>query len=228
MDKMSLISILTVAVPEAILNIYIGFVFTGQRSKLYLDDKLNLIRMIATVSLMVVAAVVTRATASDLITVLLINILLYSLILFFVYRIKWYEAVISVMIFVGILITTEFAYMIQFFALLNISLEEYLASDLNRFLISVPQRAIQIFIIASFWNWDIVYLNLQAHKKIRNLVLVCALVLGFTEALFYTLFMYSLDVLTPPFKIYYSIACMMFVVINVLLSRMIIAFSKRL
>lgn len=228
MDKMSVISILAVAIPEAILNIYIGFVLTGQRSKLYLDDKLNLVRMLIAVPLLVAAAVINRYIVSGLILILLINILSYSIILFFVYRIKWYEAVLSVMIFLGILVTTEFGYMIQFFALLDISIEEYLASDLNRFLISLPQRAIQIFIIASFWNWDLVYLNLQAHKKIKYLVLLCALVLFITEASFYTLFMYSLDVLAPSFKIYYSIACIMFVLVNVLFSRLIITFSKRL
>lgn len=228
MDQMSLFSILTVSVPEAILNIYIGFVLIGHRTKLYLDDKLNIIRLISAVPLMVIVAVINRSLVSNLVLVLLINVVAYTLIIKLVYKLKWFESLLCVVIFVGILITIEFAYMYQFLVLMDMSIEDYLKSDIMRFIISLPQRAIQVAIIISFWNWDLVYLSIQSYKKVKSLVISFTLLLFLTEAAFYTLFMYSLEMLSTTYKIYYSICCFMFVVINFLFSKLLTTLLKKI
>jgi len=228
MDKMSLFTILAVSLPEAVLNIYIGLLLTGHRSKLYLDDKINIVRLIITAPLMVSVTFFSRYILTELLLVVLFNVLLYTLILLLVYKIKWHEAVLAVLIFYGLLITIEIAYMPQFFVLFEISMEEYFASDLTRFFTSIPQRLIQLGIVVSLWNWDIVYLKLQYHKKLKYYVLAFTFLLFIAEVSFCTLFLYSLNMLTHNFRIYFSILSIVFVAVNITYFKMLLTFFKQL
>ncbi|MCX7710475.1 MAG: hypothetical protein N2484_11575 [Clostridia bacterium] len=227
MDKMSLFSIMTVSVPEAVLNIYIAFVLTGQRSKLYLDDKLNVIRLLTSVVLMVVTAVTTRAFLPNLLFVLIANIIIIIFIFKLVYNLTWFHSSISVLVFFGVLITVESVYAFQFMALANKYFSNY-SPDILRLITTIPERIIQIFLIISFWKWDLVYLNIRNNKKLLRSFVFFVLILLFNEAIFsYTFFNYF-DTLSFIFKILGSVGCFAFGLINFLICNIVTNLYKDL
>ncbi|MCX7746906.1 MAG: hypothetical protein N2645_08445 [Clostridia bacterium] len=230
MDKMSLFSILLVSVPEAICNIFVGFVLTGQRNKLYLNDFLNIIRFVAAVILMVLTAVVSRSLFSNLLLILLCNVVLYTITLKYVYNIKWLDAFLSVFLFCGLLITAEILYLPPYAKFLNKNISELISSDVIRFLTCIPERAIQIWVAISFWKWDLVYLylKLKGHKKILYTFFVLAIILLSTEVFFAYATMHNLDKMTNSFAILYAAGNSMFAVVNYLICKLIIMLAKNI
>ncbi len=140
MDKMTLFAILTVSVPEAFFNIFLGFVFIGRRGLLRLNDRLNLKRMLMSVALMVTVAVTGRAMLPNMVFVIISNLVLYTIILKFVYFkvIKWSEAIACTLIFMSFLATIEFTYLYQFVTFYSKSLINYHSNDMVRLVSSIP------------------------------------------------------------------------------------------
>ncbi|MCX7923765.1 MAG: hypothetical protein N3B21_17410 [Clostridia bacterium] len=226
MDKMSLFSILTVSMPEVILDIYLGFVLIGQRSRLYLDDKLNLLRLFIAVPLLVIAQVTARAVLPNLLFVLLANILFFIIILKFVYTLKWRESILSTLIIYGFLITVEATYVHQFAGFINKSAGTFFSNDIVRLLYSIPERIIQLIVIVSLWRWDIVYFNLLRNKKILYTFSLFAVLLFSAEVTFIYAFVHYIDKMSPAFRIACSIASVMFALINFLACKVIIMISQ--
>ena len=226
MDKMSFFSILTVSVPEAILDIYVAFVLTGQRNKLYLDDKLNVIRLIISVCLITTVAVTTRAILYNILLIVLANIIIYTIIIKFVYRIKWPEAFSCVIIIFAVLITVEGLYIPIFVNFVSKSLSNLYAKDMLRFISTIPVRVIQVAIIVSFWKWDLVYLRVKGSKRFRNALFLLMFVLLFTEAIYSFLFVYNLHVINDLSKVIFSIGGVLLVIFNILLRKVVIKIFK--
>ena len=226
MDKMSLFSILTVSVPEAILNIYLAFVLTGQRNKLY-PDSLNIIRLLIAVPLMVVASVTSRAMLENMAYVFLVNFLVYTIILKLVYRLKWKDSLLCVVIICGFLITVEAIYIYPFITLYSKNLDIYYSNDIVRLVSSIPERFAQLAVIISFWKWDLVYLDLRGLKKIQSAFILLVVLLLSTELAFSYVFVNSLDRLLFPFKVTIIMGSFLFAIINYLLCKVVIMLARR-
>ncbi len=225
MDRMSLFAVLTVSFPEAFLDIYVAFVLMGQRNKLYLDDKMNIRRLIITVVLMVAASVTTRAVMPNIMLIFGPIIILYAAIFKFVYRLKWSEAFLVSILIYGVLITIEAAYLSQYVKFIN-KMSILWPDDITRLVMTIPERVIQIIIIVSFWKWDLAYLNLKSSKKALYTFILLVVLLLSTEFAFIFAFLYYFDNMSMILKIASSAACLVFAVINVLLFKVVTMLSK--
>lgn len=228
MDKMSLFSILTVSVPEAIFNIYMAFVLTGQRNRLYLDDRLNILRLITAVPLMVTAAVITRAVVPNMILILLINIFSYTVILKYTYKQKWSDGILCSVIIMGFLVSFESLFVLIYVLATEKNLEYIYINDISRLTITIVERVVQIFIIVSFWKWDLVYLNLRRDKKVLYIFIFTAAILLSTEAICTLVFIYSFPKMSLLFKVMCIIGETLFITFNFLLCKIVIMLAKNL
>lgn len=226
MDKLGIVSVLLVSFPEAICNLYLGFVLTGHRGKLYLD-KFNILRAVIAVSLMVLTSVASRGVLDNLFYIIIVNMVSYILIIKLVYRLKLLHCCLCVFLFYGILFTIEAIYLFPIAAFINSSPGIYcFSNDAVRFILSLPERAIQVFIIVSFWEWDLVYLYMRKFEMQKNTFLFFVITLLLIEATFFHVFIHSLGSLDLWSKIAFSVICFMFGVANVLLSRFVLGMAK--
>lgn len=226
MDKMSLFSILTVTVPEVILDIYVAFVLTGQRNKLYLDDKLNILRLSIVVILFSATEVITRAYIFNLGLVVLSNILIFSIVFKFIYKIKWSESFLCSVIIFGTLITIELFYMVQFMSFVDKNISNYYSNDVARFVLTIPERIIQIIIIASFWKWDLVYLNIRNKKNVLPIAILFIILLISSEVIFMYAFTCNINEMSTSLRILCSIGSLLFALVNFLFCKLIVTLSK--
>lgn len=221
MDKMSLFSILTVSVPEAILNVYLAFLITGEKTNLYLADRINIMRMLYFVCALVISQAVTRAVLPNIILVLLINLFVATMLLKIIYKMHWHKAVANSVIMYGFLVSLEIFYTPLFIGITGLSANEIYSNDYIRLLYAVPERVIHLFIIISLWNWNRAFLNLKEYKEIRSSLGVFAIVVLGIEASFFFVFINNVDKFAVNFKIAFSIGLFLFSVFNFFLLRLI-------
>lgn len=227
MDKMSLFSIMTVSVPEAFLDIYVGFVLMGQRNKLYIDDKLNVLRLLAAVVLMVSVSVISRAVLPSVILTMFPCIAFYTIILKSLYRLKWSEALLTVVLIYGVLLTIEVAYISQFAQLISNKANVLWTDDMKRLCMSIPERVLQIIIIISFWKWDLAYLNIRNNKKILFTFILLVILLFLAEFAFMFAFAYFIEKMSMVLRIVCTVASLMFAIANFLLFKIITMLSRK-
>ncbi len=214
MDKMSLFSVLTVSIPEYILDIYVAFLITGEKTHLYLSDKINVVRLAITISLLSIGVWVVRAAMPNLYFIMISNFFLYIIILKFIYSFKWTKSIINVLIIFGILLAIESIYTPIFFQMFKLNLEKLLGSDIDRLIYTIPERIMQISIIVSIWNWNGVYINLKEYKKARVPFIVFIVIFIAVEWFVFLIFCLSFDKFTILYKVIFAIAFLCFALAN--------------
>jgi hypothetical protein len=221
MDKMSLFSVLAISLPEAVLNIYLSFLITGEKTHLYLDDRINIIRLCIAAPLMAVATYTVRAVMPNVNFILLVNILVYIIIIRFVYNMKFFKAFINVIVFMGYLISFEVIFTPVFFQIAGINASQLLSNDSLRFLYAVFEKVPEIFIIISLWNWNKASFNIKEYKETKAIFSIFIMVLIMTEAIFCFIFVYNLDKIPMVFRVIFTFGCVLFAVFNFLLFKLI-------
>lgn len=214
MDKMSLFSILTVSVPEAILSLYFGFLITGEKTHLYLTDRINVIRLFIAVSLMVFTSVLYRAFLPNLVVILFFNVITYIIIFKYVYQIKLYKSLITVVIALGFLMSVEMLCTPLLMYVTKWTLKEILTNDYYRLVFNIIERLIQIFVIISLWNWNRVLVQLKNYKEVRAAFAIFMLLLLLVEIVFFAAFVNIFPSLSAALKLLYSLGGFIFCIIN--------------
>ena len=225
MDTMNLFNILTVSVPEAVLNVFVGLLVVGGKRFLK-PGKANIFKMLLAVVLMVTSSVTFRAIMPDINIALLVNIIAYIIIIKSVYSVQWWKALTITIFFVGLLITIEGAYMPYCVAFILKNLNNLWSDDITRFIYVLPERLIQIAVVVSLWNWDIILVNLKKYKEIRLISSMYIITLLTVEAIVSFTFVENLDIIALNTKIALSMVCVLFIVINALSFKMITLFTR--
>lgn len=226
MDKMSLLSVVTVSIPEEILSIYLCFLITGEKLHLFLDDKINVIRLAIAVSLMVTSSVVLRALLPEMVLFFLANMLVIAVIFKFTYKMKWYKAAINSLILYGFLISIEMVYAPIFLTIAHINVEQLRSSDIWRIIYSIPVRGIQLFLIISLWNWNKVVFNIKEYKEVRGIFFIFMTVLLSTEILFLFLFLKHFSNMESQVQWIYMGGFSLFAVLNFSLFKLLSVFTN--
>lgn len=227
MDKMSLFSILTVSVPEAILDIYFGFLITGDKVHLYLDDRINIVRLLIAVTLMSAASATLRyILPNNFLLVLVAHIIVYILILKTVYKLKWGKSAVVVAAFMFFLVSIELLYFFPFMTFVPEQAKSIYSNDILRLLYSLPERVIQLFAIISLWNVNKVYFNIKQYKKLLIPFIGLILILSLTEIAFVVIFVNLSGMMDIKVKLIYAAAFFMFALVNYLLFRFISKLSN--
>lgn len=226
MDKMSPLSILAVSVPEMICSIYLCFLITGEKIHLFLDDKINVIRLAIAVSLMVASSVILRAFLPEMVLFFLVNMLIITIIFMVTYKMKWYKAAINSLILYGFLISIEIVYAPIFLKIADISVEQMQNSDGWRILYSIPMRGIQLFLIISLWNWNKVVFNIKEYKEVRVTFFIFMTLLLSIELLFVLIFLNNFSDMESHVQWVYMGGFSLFSVLNFSLFKLLSVFTN--
>jgi len=145
LDKLSLISLITVSLPDAIMIALIGLLSIGKFS--YFKNKFNYVKIAIFAILSSTALYFIRPIVSDLIEQLIVGILLYSLLFIFILGLKFYESILAGLIGMIILVLIEAFYVPSLLSITRLKIEEVFNNDFNRFLYSSPERVIELVIV---------------------------------------------------------------------------------
>jgi len=148
-DKLSVVNLFTVNLPDTLMISLIGLLTIGKFS--YFKDKHNFIRIALFTVIAAVIFFFTRSLVHNVVEQMVISILMYSLLFIFVIGLKFYESIVAGLLGVIILVVIEGIYAPPLFAITHIDIQQAFANDLTRFLYTLPERFIQvIFIYLSF------------------------------------------------------------------------------
>ena len=149
MDKMSLLSILFVSIPELVLLVITTLTIAGYKNVMNFRDKNNLIKLLLTAVLMVISSTIGRAVLPLVTLNFLVMLLLYPLIMISIYRHRVLFTILGFLFSLVILIVGEAVFVSIFLKIINISLQEAQSSDILRILSTVPVRVLQLFALIS-------------------------------------------------------------------------------
>lgn len=166
MDKMSLFSLLTVSTPEAIANVFIGFLLVGEKKRL-ISSKKNIGSLILTIFLMVSSSYVIRIISPNSGIVLLLHMVAYMVIFKLVYELSIIKSICISIFSLATLVTIELLYAQYCIIFLTRSLKNLYSNDIFRLVCTIPERVIQAGLIVSFWNWDVVLINMKKYRMIK-------------------------------------------------------------
>ncbi len=220
MDTMSIQVMLVGAVPECILSIMIGLLLVGEKNNLFKPVKL-----ILTVLLMTVLIYFTRKYFLGGISFML-NFIGCIFIIYFVYRIKLIKSILCVSFFTFVIFMCEMLYAAPVLKILGCSSEDLYRNALFRFQFSLPTRFIQIIIIVIIWNLNIVLFDIQKYRKLRNLFILILTSMFFVEAIFTFTYLRNINKMPMLDIVLYSISCVIFITINILLVKFILSYSE--
>lgn len=185
MDKMSLFSVMTVSVPEAFLNIIIGMLIVGKKEYLSLN-KANIIKLLLSIFCFVGSSWAFRSVFQIGALTVLPQIAIYITTLSLIYRMHVLRSFLCVLSMVAVLISIELTFVPMFFAYMQKTVREIYNSDILRLLGSLPERFVQIGMVASLWNIS-EYVNFRKYKKFSTLLSI------FLACLFCVEFIYLYD-----------------------------------
>lgn len=197
MDKMSILKLILVTVPESVLNIYIAFLFTGDRLKLPFKCPKNelkkyIMKLVLAVALFSLAQLIGRAGIQSLYTYSIYNISISIVILRSIYgkfgnydrdkklsvNIKdilsvWKKPFYQVCIMTFVLMTIENLYIPLALDILKISsyTDAYRIPWVN---LVIPQvdRFFQILIVSLLWDFSRVKNNVRNHNYNKFLFII--------------------------------------------------------
>ena len=242
MDKMSLFSVLTVSSTEIPFDILLGLLVIGQWKRLSLSVE-NAVRFGTAFLLMNIASYLVRAYSPNIVVVLALNILTYIAIFKVTYNTAffrgdlkgslkdmlfsksgWKASAISVLFFVGLIVTIELLYMPSCIKFMTKSLDNLLKDDWMRLAYSIPERLIQLGTVIYLYKVKTVFINL---KKYDNYEKECTPLIFLSlamEAILLYVFVRNLD--DSPIAIAVLIGMLLSVAANSLLFRLLIKFTK--
>ena len=195
MDKMNVLNVLTVSLPEAILSVFIGFLVIGEKHKLFFN-KLNLIKLGITLVLMLSGSVIIRNLMPNIGAILFSHIALYTGAIKFVYNTdynsklknvllnNWQKPLIMSVFMLGFLVFAEMLFVSQLSLFLDKHITDFYSENLKRILYSLPSRILQLSAVITLWNWNITLCNMRRFKDIRNIAVITILFLLIGECSF--------------------------------------------
>lgn len=226
MDKMNFLNVLTISIPEAILNIYLGLMIIGEKGKLHIGLAVNRMRLLLFVVLSVSVSFVIRYFIPIPIAAFVLIILIYIPIVKYVYNILWKRAITCVLFFMGVLWTIELAYMGQLMSFINVSLGTILSSNTLRIIISLPERVLQLAILLTIWRKNEVLFDIRRYKKLYQLCNTFLILIYVVEMIFIYNFVSKIEGSNTVSKVLSTLGCVIFVAINIIVAEFISLVTK--
>lgn len=160
MDRMSIFSIFIVSFPEELLIGLIGILAIGKFN--FFKSTSNIIRLFI---FAIVAAIssyfLRRSLTADSTEVLLLTILIFSLLFIFIMQFKFYESIIAVLFAYILFIIIEAVCYLSISSIIPITAKEIYSSDFKRFLITLPERVIQIMLVILSFRYKLKIIDLE-------------------------------------------------------------------
>lgn len=148
MDQISILSLVLVSFPEAVLLSLFGILLVGKHKFLYV--KSNYIRIIIYAIIIPVSTYFTRRVVSNVVEIILISIFISALLYIFILRFKFYESILAAIIGFFAFLTIQTVTTIAVMALSGLSINAAYLNDLTRFLVVLPERIVEVaFVLIS-------------------------------------------------------------------------------
>jgi hypothetical protein len=211
MEKFNYLNTLLLTFPETLFNVYFAFLVIGESAILPFKDgigerKLNSIKLLITVICISIATDLNtfwvRLTGINVTAETLENLRSFSavlfamIIIFLVYRLNFFKAILAVVIYVVYLLSAEAPYMVFIINFVFKGTESlYNCNPGIRFLYSLPIRVLQIVGIASVWNIKIAFDCIEKIKSGKKGLTIVLISLFIMEMSSYYAFCYSFDAL---------------------------------
>jgi hypothetical protein len=144
MDRISLWSALLVSYPEELLIVLIALAAAGYRDVLNFREKKNLIKLLLSVSLMVVSAVVGRVLVPSITLNSIIQAGMFYFIIIVVYRYRLLPCAIGLILSLSTLIGTEAIFGSMLTKIFHLQLSQLYPHLIAAILFSFPDRVVQI------------------------------------------------------------------------------------
>lgn len=209
---MNLYILFLVSLPEAFLNLIIALLITGQKDKLKINRN-NAVRFFATLFLMLLSSCIIRPMSPNIITSMTVHIIVYTLIIMLIYRMKLVYALFGTAFFFMIITTTEVLYTPYVITYGFQGMENFQNAYHWFVLLSAPQRIVQILAAVFLWKHDILLVT-RINNKFHKMFLAAFLLLVFGEQLLYFVFISIFEKLQFVYQMGFSVA--MFIIILVL------------
>ena len=146
MDKMSVVSIVFVSLPEAILVFIIILTVAGYIEALNFRDRKHIIKIFFASVFSVIFSVALRSFLPLATLSFVIMFLLYPIIMLIIFRSKLLSTILGTVLAFSIFIIGELICTI-FMNIMNFSLSQVYSNDAMRIFISLPTRIIQIIAV---------------------------------------------------------------------------------
>ncbi len=217
---MNLYILFLVSLPEAFLNLIIALLITGRKESLKLNRN-NAVRFLATLFLMLLSSCIIRPMSPNILTNVALHVIVYSMILMFVYKMKLVYALFGTAFFLLILTGSEVIYTPYVITYGFQGIENFQNAYHWFVLLSFPQRVIQVIVIAFLWKHE-VFLVTRINRQFHKLFIVSFLLLSFGEYLSCYVFLAVFDMLPLVYQITFSVAMLIIVLIlNFLIFKLI-------
>ncbi len=144
-DNISVLSIILVSFPEAVAISTLSVLSIGKFS--FFKDKKNLLRILLYAVITAIASYFIRRNVNNETESLLVHVILLSLLLIFILRLKFYESILATVFGMAILVITEAIslLLVQWFA--GIDITQIKEDEILRILLTLPVRFLQVVLI---------------------------------------------------------------------------------
>ncbi len=227
---MSLIKLLVVWTPEAVLNLIIVLLIAGLKDKLKLKRNGNLIRFLTAVACMVLSSVFILPLIPyfNIVINFLIHIIIYTAIILCVYRVSLYKAFISVLLMGFTFASFENVIYPFLIAYISGGFENYNNNIIQYILFSCFTRIAQASLIAFLWNSEYILLVTELNKKIHNVFYAIIVTLTISELYMSSVFYDYFSLMSLENRILFGIVLTVIVVAFYIIIYKIIFSSIRL
>lgn len=168
MDKMSLLSILLVSVPEEFLIVLMLCLLVGRRDIINFRQKSNIYRVIIATVLTVAWADFIRAHIENVLFIFTSNMVVATIVYVLVLRIKWYKASLGVLVIFVIHLVIESIAAIGMLAISGVTLEQMYSNDIMRIIFTLPIRLMQVAIVVLLYNLKKTMISFNWFEKFPN------------------------------------------------------------
>lgn len=157
-DQISIPSIILVSLPEGLIILTIGILAIGRKD--YLEDRGNYIKLLLYTIISAVASYFIRRNVGSETESLIVHIILSSLLFIIVLRFRFYESIMAILFGMTLLVFTEAVSLIPIAAFTEIDISSVKNDDILRFLLTIPERIIQLVLIFIVLKFDLKIVDL--------------------------------------------------------------------
>lgn len=144
-DEISIVSLISVSIPEAIIVAVLGILAIGKFN--FFNSKVNLVKIIIFGIISSCITFFVRRIYGNVIDVTITSILVLCLLYIFIVRLKFYESILATLFgFIAFIIIQTLS-LILISSIFELKLDKAFIDDLTRFLIVLPERLIEIAVI---------------------------------------------------------------------------------
>ena len=160
MDQISIPSLIFVSFPEEIIIALLGILAIGKFS--VLKSKLFYLQVVVFSLIFIIISYFVRRVTSNFVEVAIITLILLFALYLTVFRFNFYESIIAAFLGFSIFTVTQILCITIVLPLTGLSLQYTYSNDLARFLVTVPERVIQIILIALSIKFEIKIIDLES------------------------------------------------------------------